>query len=86
MDNILGGGQQQQTRTSKNRGIGGLLEGLAGGGQQQQTQQSSGGGLNDILGQLGGRGGAGVLAVCWAAWSSRCKQVNKPTKAALATS
>lgn len=35
MDNILGGGQQQQTRTGQTGGIGGLLEGLAGGGQQQ---------------------------------------------------
>ncbi|MDO7556484.1 MAG: tellurite resistance TerB family protein [Loktanella sp.] len=61
MDNILGDGQQQQTRTGQTGGIGGLLEGLAGGGQQQQTQQSSGGGLNDILGQLGGTGGAGGL-------------------------
>lgn len=60
MDNILGGGQTQQTRTGQSGGIGGLLEGLAGGGQQQ-TSQKSGGGLNDILGQLGGTGGAGGL-------------------------
>ena len=61
MDNILGGGQQQQTRTGQTGGIGGLLEGLSGGQQTQQTQQSSGG-LNDILGQLSGsNGGLGGL-------------------------
>jgi len=61
MDNILGGGQQQQTRTGQTGGIGGLLEGLSGGQQTQQTQQTSGG-LNDILGQLSGsNGGLGGL-------------------------
>ncbi len=59
MDNILGGGSNQQTRSGQTGGIGGLLEGLAGGDQPQQ-QQAGGGGLNDILGQLGGAGGGGL--------------------------